>query len=152
MMTLVPSDYGSLGDFREDGGMKAPLFTFVFVGVSLILNIEEILSRISCYKDHLRRLHPAFVLSFDLITCLGLFLSSYLVIYPTMFQFPLARDLIWVSTALAIMHIFLFVFACIACDKWRKDYNYRKQQEAIRRGRERALRMHQFHDIYVERV
>ncbi|KAK0120692.1 hypothetical protein ONS96_010895 [Cadophora gregata f. sp. sojae] len=149
MMTIVPSDYGSPGDFRGGDGMKAPLFTYVFVTASLTLNTEEALSQLSCYKNHIRRLHPGLVLVFDLIIILGLFLSSYLVMFPTMFQFALARDLIWISTALAIIHSFLFVFACIACDKWRKDYIHRNQQEAIRRGRERALRMQQFHDVYV---
>ncbi|KAH7355151.1 hypothetical protein BKA65DRAFT_549218 [Rhexocercosporidium sp. MPI-PUGE-AT-0058] len=151
-MTILPNDYGNPGDFRGGDGMKAPLFTFVFVAVSLALNSEEILSQISCYKTHIRRLHPGLLLIFDLITCLGLFLSSYLVMFPTMIQFPLAKDLISVSTALAIMHFFLFVVACVACDKWRKDHIYRNQQEAIRRGRERALRMQHFQDVYVERV
>ncbi|KAL5330062.1 hypothetical protein ACEPPN_003586 [Leptodophora sp. 'Broadleaf-Isolate-01'] len=100
-MAIVPSDYGNPEDFRGDDGMKAPLFTYVFVAVSLVLNTEEILGQLSCYGTHIRRLHPGLVLVFDLITCLGLFLSSYLVIFPTMFQFPLAKDLIWVSTALA---------------------------------------------------
>ncbi|KAG4417236.1 hypothetical protein IFR04_009606 [Cadophora malorum] len=100
-MTIVPRDYGSPGDFRGGDGMKAPLFTYIFVAVSLVLNTEETLSQLSCYKNHFRRLHPGFVLVFDLITILGLFLSSYLVVFPTMFQFALARDLIWVSTALA---------------------------------------------------
>lgn len=118
-MAIVPSDYGNPEDFRGDDGMKAPLFTYVFVSthirftlrtryshstqvaVSLVLNTEEILGQLSCYGTHIRRLHPGLVLVFDLITCLGLFLSSYLVIFPTMFQFPLAKDLIWVSTALA---------------------------------------------------
>ncbi|CZS88875.1 uncharacterized protein RCO7_14132 [Rhynchosporium graminicola] len=150
-MTIVPSDYGNLGDFRGGGGMKAPLFTFIFVALSLVLNIEQIISRISCYNRHMGRLHPALVLCFDLLTCLGLLFSSYFIIYPTMYQFPLAKDLIWVSTVLAILHIFLFVFACIACDNWRKNYNYRNQQEVIRRGRERALRLHQYHDEYIER-
>lgn len=68
------------------------------VSVSLILNIEETLSQLPCYRHHINRLHPVLVLVFDLIIILGLFLSSYLVIFPTMFQFELARDLIWVST------------------------------------------------------
>ncbi|PVH76779.1 hypothetical protein DL98DRAFT_535424 [Cadophora sp. DSE1049] len=31
MMTIVPSDYGNLGDFRGGDGMKAPLFTYIFI-------------------------------------------------------------------------------------------------------------------------
>ena len=31
MMTIVPRDYGSPGDFRGGDGMKAPLFTYIFV-------------------------------------------------------------------------------------------------------------------------
>lgn len=80
---------------------KNEMLMFRQVAVSLVLNMEEILSKVSCYNVHIRRLHPGLVLVFDLITCLGLFLSSYLVIMPTMFQYPLAKDLIWVSTALA---------------------------------------------------
>ena len=49
----------------------------------------------------------------------------------------------------SIMHSFLFVFSCVACDKWRRDHIYRNEQEIIRRGRERALRMQHFQDVYV---
>ena len=31
MMTIVPKDYGSPGDLRGGDGMKAPLFTYIFV-------------------------------------------------------------------------------------------------------------------------
>ncbi|KAK2624477.1 hypothetical protein QTJ16_006427 [Diplocarpon rosae] len=147
MMSIVPSDYG-YHEALEGEVMLPPLFTFIFVAISLILNIEEIISRMPCYRLHFRRLHPAFVLAIDIIASLGLLLSAYVVVFPAMFQFPLVRELIWVSTALAIMHVLLSGFACVDCNIRRKALIEQNQQAIIQRGRERALRLNR-HDVYV---
>lgn len=69
------------------------------VSLSLIVNFEELFR--ATQSEHSRRIHPAFVLVFDLLAMLGLLFSAYLVLYLSMFQFALVRDVIWVSTALA---------------------------------------------------
>ncbi|CAL3967158.1 unnamed protein product [Diplocarpon coronariae] len=147
MMSIVPSDYGN-HEAVEGEGMLPPLFTFIFVAISLILNTEEIISRMPCYRIHFRRLHPAFVLAVDIIASLGLLLSAYVVMFPAMFQFPLVRELIWVSTALAAMHVFVSGFAGVDCNMRRRALIEQNQQAIIQRGRERALRLNR-HDVYV---
>ncbi|EKD18304.1 uncharacterized protein L3040_004739 [Drepanopeziza brunnea f. sp. 'multigermtubi'] len=142
IMSIYAVKYDLEGDPEASGSMFPPLFTFIFVCVSLLLNSEQIMSRAACYStSRLKRLHPVFVVAIDLMCALGLLFSAYIVIPPVDFmRFPLIGATIWVSTALAATHLFASVFACIECDKKRLAYREQRRQEFLRVGRLRALR------------
>ncbi|KAI9052854.1 hypothetical protein LZ554_003127 [Drepanopeziza brunnea f. sp. 'monogermtubi'] len=140
-MSIYAIKYDLEGDSEASGNMFPPLFTFIFVFVSLLVNLEQIMSRTACYSTSRLKRHPVIVLVIDLMCALGLLFSAYVVNPPVdLMRVPLIGATNWVSTALSATHLLASVFACIECDKKRLAYREWRRQESIRVGRLRRWR------------
>ncbi|KIX05181.1 uncharacterized protein Z518_06053 [Rhinocladiella mackenziei CBS 650.93] len=88
--------------------------SFAFLGLSFIWNIADLATRFS--RQH--GVHPGAHVGLDLIIWIGLFSSAVIqLLINAWYSYAVAAGTL--KIVCCILHIILFVWACVACHQWR---------------------------------